>query len=1478
MSQFRDLNNKEIKESLSSNFGVTSANRGKGPNGTPALQGSEMDKAANILKNGSHITTMLDSIDKYNAAQSNASKGIGGLINGMQKFGSVVIGIFDNISRVMTRVLIVISVVQLAFSAIRAIWGEDNMFDNLLKSVMDVGAQLLGLNKSAQALKKSFSDIADVELTKNFNKMGLKDTDQFTYDKTFMNSGFFTTETVEDQASMSKKLSSVLQNAYKDMKLVNGARIAGAFNQDNFGESIQKQIDILENEYVPSTYAAARAQQALVNSLKELKEAGPGAYDALKVLSMEFGISAQQFTKSFKASDFKREINSVKMAATGLGGDQINLSMFTTEGLKEQKKLIEKNNRLPAKALKDQSFGEFLMSGLDGGPDKKTIDQQTTKLGQVNEFTGSVLATKAFQDSIADYLKSKNVNADGLSQMESGLNNVIEKARALASLANDPEAMNMWHSEINAASSYLRVLERIQKTTEESIAKSQYQLTLGTQLAKTFQSEISAGQEFGGLVDKVTGKLAIDSKDVRAITMKNLGKMIDYGDQNPDNGAAVANANTGRNILKGLYIKTSQDVKNINQELAKDLVQLHAQAAEAISNLYRTGQLAAIQSNQSALNQLKATYDYEIALLDLKGQMLDAQSKGATIAIQSQINALNSAKAILDEEEKAVQLKMQAKNIAMDIALLEKNKGLTFASELSDTFTNLFSDAAKSDIKLALNVSNLDKLIATIDNEVEALTASSEIKKQQLDLEEQIAKKQYEMAAAQGGSEVAKIAIEEEKLKLTQKLAEDEKKYKLDIILRQENIAKEENTMLLAKIEADRSLRALEQGIIDQRIKLIKDEADVLNEHVRKLAEVISLQIAHAELMSPAEGSTEEISNLIQSLKPTATVGEIVKTLSRNIIQPQIMGDIGNIKTGADEAERKAAEAKKVSETLADKQKENANDQLKMKLKELSDDRTAFNLKMSRQEDLDKKTMSLYDQQKKNAGASVDAAYKEYESQLQLIASKRANGETELGNELKKAEFNKKDLEYQKERALAIAALGKDPFFKFANDFIGIVKNDMTKGLKDLNKAFIDGTLTWQNFGEGLKDWTVSFLKNTQEALIQRAIIEPLTNYVQDSLTSFVMDMFKVDINKPKIEGALVSVNGGLALRTTSSDAANPTGAAGVGTFNGKVLSESEIKEQSATSPGGWFPGREALTPEELAQGTEATGTWAEQAGAIQVVNDKAQESSGILSNLGSKMGDWSIAITGSLASVLAAGGDFSKALPGIFASLFGQILKDALSASSSGGGGAGGGAGGLLGGLFGKIGGLFGGSEAISAGSAMGTESIISGAGGLAGGWMPGFSSGGSIQKFNSGGEVQKHLESVTGLASGGRAGRDNVPAMLEPGEFVIRKSAAQKLGMNKLTDLNNHGDNASWLDTTRPATMSAPVAPMIMPMPVAAPAAPTAAPNVSVNVTNTGTQQEMQGKPSVRMNGTQMIIDVVTRDFANNGPIRQSMRGNNF
>ena len=101
-----------------------------------------------------------------------------------------------------------------------------------------------------------------------------------------------------------------------------------------------------------------------------------------------------------------------------------------------------------------------------------------------------------------------------------------------------------------------------------------------------------------------------------------------------------------------------------------------------------------------------------------------------------------------------------------------------------------------------------------------------------------------------------------------------------------------------------------------------------------------------------------------------------------------------------------------------------------------------------------------------------------------------------------------------------------------------------------------------------------------------------------------------------------------------------------------------------------------------------------------------------------------------------------------------------------------------------------------------------------------------------------------VKHMAVGGYAGlRDRVPALLEPGEFVIRRPAAMAIGGQTLNQMNATGQ--------------------------------TAPGNVMVNVNNQGTSQEVVGTPKVSVNGRDMIVDIVVRDIQNNGPIRKTLRG---
>lgn len=113
------------------------------------------------------------------------------------------------------------------------------------------------------------------------------------------------------------------------------------------------------------------------------------------------------------------------------------------------------------------------------------------------------------------------------------------------------------------------------------------------------------------------------------------------------------------------------------------------------------------------------------------------------------------------------------------------------------------------------------------------------------------------------------------------------------------------------------------------------------------------------------------------------------------------------------------------------------------------------------------------------------------------------------------------------------------------------------------------------------------------------------------------------------------------------------------------------------------------------------------------------------------------------------------------------------------------------------------------------------------------GFAAGGMVHRAGGG--------AIPQLASGGGL-RDRVPALLEPGEFVLRRAAANKIGISNLQQMNATGQT------------------------------PSAAP--IINFTNEGTAKTAETSQP-RFDGERYVIDIVTRDLQNNGPIRKSLRG---
>jgi len=163
---------------------------------------------------------------------------------------------------------------------------------------------------------------------------------------------------------------------------------------------------------------------------------------------------------------------------------------------------------------------------------------------------------------------------------------------------------------------------------------------------------------------------------------------------------------------------------------------------------------------------------------------------------------------------------------------------------------------------------------------------------------------------------------------------------------------------------------------------------------------------------------------------------------------------------------------------------------------------------------------------------------------------------------------------------------------------------------------------------------------------------------------------------------------------------------------------------------------------------------------------------------------------------------------------------------------------GGAFSGFFDKIGGFFS--------NLFGSDGIISrlfsglfGQGGILSGLF-----GGILSLFGFGTAAAQG--GLMHLAQGGAAisstmRRDRIPAMLEPGEFVLRKQAVKSVGVPALQAMNASGKS----------TNGAPI----------------------INITNEGSPKDVQ-TAQPRFDGEKYVIDIVMRDFANNGPIRRSLR----
>jgi hypothetical protein len=121
----------------------------------------------------------------------------------------------------------------------------------------------------------------------------------------------------------------------------------------------------------------------------------------------------------------------------------------------------------------------------------------------------------------------------------------------------------------------------------------------------------------------------------------------------------------------------------------------------------------------------------------------------------------------------------------------------------------------------------------------------------------------------------------------------------------------------------------------------------------------------------------------------------------------------------------------------------------------------------------------------------------------------------------------------------------------------------------------------------------------------------------------------------------------------------------------------------------------------------------------------------------------------------------------------------------------------------------------------------------------------GGAIGVAASGGLVGGTSAWARFAAGGGVMMRDRVPSLLEPGEFVMKKTSVDSIGRTNLERMNATGKSSG---------------------------GPT---NIKVQIENQGAQKEAQ-QGETQMDGETAIVKLILKDLNSNGPIRRSIRGN--
>ena len=650
-------------------------------------------------------------------------------------------------------------------------------------------------------------------------------------------------------------------------------------------------------------------------------------------------------------------------------------------------------------------------------------------------------------------------------------------------------------------------------------------------------------------------------------------------------------------------------------------------------------------------------------------------------------------------------------------------------------------------------------------------------------------------------------------LKLEQQIAEANYVKELALIQDRKAIAEREFTAAektiklqqeqaldeLAAFEARRNLladqRVLEDDVIKKRDQLEKQK--IQNElKVLGLQDELSRSRARAELQNAYNNKLQrdfeldQVGRQLDLLEQQKTVFTAFLEDYKNQLD-RILG-VGselsstkifkNFDEDLKAARRNLTENRKLSESAYTQEASNAIARAKGEIETNAVRKGAAAEELKRLQEIQDNLAEARLQQKLNADIESEAERRKLQDNIDRLKSESAIASQRYNTAITQAAKDELLAAQSYASKLQELADQRDSVKQLFQEISKGIKDNLSSAVQDFFKTLNNGLPILLAFKQGIQKLGLSVLETIQMSIAKVFIIQPLQDLVGQGIGFLYKELTGKDLAKTG-DQILQSVFTGSALRVTMEGATPGAPAPGQGGTTGFQPGDPQGPQVAAQAQ------------QKAAEASEGFG-------------DK-------LKTLGVNFQTVGAVAIGTFGAVLAATGNWKKAFLATILTTFSTMITQIIMKSSLAGVGsafsaAGSGISGFFGNLFGS------GASAASNNPLVNPE------------LSPQIAIGGPVRH----------------MAAGGYAGlRDRVPALLEPGEFVIRRPAAMAIGGDTLNQMNATGQ-------TGPG-------------------------NVTVNMNNQGTPQEVIGTPKVSMNGRDMIVDIVVKDIQNNGPIRKTLRG---